>query len=842
MLAGRYRIVGLLGRGGMGEVYRADDIKLAQPVALKFLPESLLNDGAALARFHREVRVARQVSHRNVCRVYDIGELDGQHYLSMELIKGEELSSLLKRIGRLPPDKATEIARQLCAGLAAAHETGVLHRDLKPSNVMIDDAGNVRITDFGLAGLSEELQDDERRAGTPAYMSPEQLEGEELTARSDIYSLGLVLYEVFTGKRAFEARSLKELIELRRNSDTTPTNPSSLVKEIDPLVERVILRCLERETEKRPESALQVAAMLPGGDPLQAALAAGETPSPEMVAAAPKMGSMRPVVAVSMLASVLLMLGLTMLMSKQIALHRMTPLEKSPEVLKERASEIARKLGYTARPTDTAYSFIADHEYLRHIEEHDSSRTRWNRLAAGQPSALRFWYRQSPRYLVPRSMDIVNADDPPQDISGMVLLSVDTEGRLFYFDAVPPQLDQGPGKAAPPDWSLLFQEAGLNFADFQQTASQWVPRSAYNERMAWNGTYPGVPDLPIRVEAASYHGLPVYFEIVSPWRRPNAQVPYQPTASDLLGTIGLLTLFFGTLVTGAWLALKNIRAGRGDRRGAFRVAVFVFALRMFYWVIAKHHVADTEEFLLLLTGLQSALFWACVVGLMYLALEPYLRRRWPERVISWSRLLAGDFRDPLVGRDILIGAVLGCACLLLGSLSDQVPRWLGLPPNVPDVFVNPDTTTLNGIRGFLPLLINQLSASVVQAFIIIFLLLFLAMLLRKNILGLIAGWLLIATVFTMVASGGRSYVSWPFNIAVATLFVIAAARFGPITLISTLIFVHLRVFFPITTELTAWYAGDFVLDLIFLVTLAFYGFYTSLAGQPLFSGGLLKEE
>ena len=125
MLAERYRIVGLVGRGGMGEVYRADDLKLSQPVALKFLPEHLLSDGAALARFHREVRVARQVSHKNVCRVYDIGEVDDRHFLSMEFIKGEELSSLLRRIGRLPQDKAIQIARQICAGLSAAHDVGV---------------------------------------------------------------------------------------------------------------------------------------------------------------------------------------------------------------------------------------------------------------------------------------------------------------------------------------------------------------------------------------------------------------------------------------------------------------------------------------------------------------------------------------------------------------------------------------------------------------------------------------------------------------------------------------------------------------------------------------------
>src|ERR1051325_4479729 len=211
ILSERYRIVGLLGRGGMGEVYRADDLKLKQPVALKFLPASLNTDGAALARFYKEVSVARQISHRHVCRVYDVAEYKGEHFISMEFVRGEELSSLLKRIGRLPQDKAIDVSRQLCAGLAAVHERGVLHRDLKPANIMLDEHGDVRITDFGIAALASELNRREM-SGTPAYMSPEQLEGHELTVKSDIYSLGLVLYEVFTGKKAFEASSLPELL------------------------------------------------------------------------------------------------------------------------------------------------------------------------------------------------------------------------------------------------------------------------------------------------------------------------------------------------------------------------------------------------------------------------------------------------------------------------------------------------------------------------------------------------------------------------------------------------------------------------------------------------------
>jgi serine/threonine protein kinase len=306
-LLDRYRIVAPLGKGGMGEVYRAEDLRLGQPVALKFLPASLLRSEDALERFHREVRLARQVSHPNVCRVFDVGEADGQTFLSMEYVDGEDLASLMRRIGRLPGDKALDIARQLCAGLAAAHEHGIVHRDLKPANIMLDGRGRVRITDFGLAAVSLEPGSDDAHAGTPAYMSPEQLSGGEITPQSDLYSVGLVLYEIFTGKRPFDAKTFDEMLQRREKS--APTLPSLYVKEIDPLVERVIMRCLEREPAKRPVSALQVAAALPGGGPLAAALAAGETPSPEMVAAAGEEGALQPWKAWSTLGGIVLLLA-----------------------------------------------------------------------------------------------------------------------------------------------------------------------------------------------------------------------------------------------------------------------------------------------------------------------------------------------------------------------------------------------------------------------------------------------------------------------------------------------------------------------------------------------------
>ena len=279
LLGGRYRIIALLGRGGMGEVYRATDLTLGQSVALKFLPEEAARDQRLLERFHGEVRVARQVSHPNVCRVYDIGEVEGMPFLSMEYVDGEDLSSLLLRIGRLPAHKALETSSKICAGLAAAHDRGIIHRDLKPANIMMNKRGEVLIMDFGLAALAGELSGTEARNGTPAYMAPEQLKGTEVTARSDIYALGLLLYELFTGKRPYDGATVQKLLEQQETAQLT--SMTSIAADIDPGVERAIRRCLDPDPSKRPATARAVAAALPGGDALAAALAAARRHPPK---------------------------------------------------------------------------------------------------------------------------------------------------------------------------------------------------------------------------------------------------------------------------------------------------------------------------------------------------------------------------------------------------------------------------------------------------------------------------------------------------------------------------------------------------------------------------------
>lgn len=257
VFADRYRIVTLLGRGGMGEVYRAHDTTLDVDVALKLL---LISAPARRSALLDEVRLARQVTHPAVCRVFDVDEAGEQLFFSMQYVDGENLASLLHRIGHLPGDRVRDVAVALASGLAAAHAQNVLHRDLKPSNIMLDADGKVVITDFGIAtttdlGITASAAGD--GAGTPGYMAPEQLSGAApASVRTDLYALGLVLYEAATGKAPFEADTLAELAALR--SGAAPVAPSSLVAGITPTLDRLILDLLATTPESRPASAQAV--------------------------------------------------------------------------------------------------------------------------------------------------------------------------------------------------------------------------------------------------------------------------------------------------------------------------------------------------------------------------------------------------------------------------------------------------------------------------------------------------------------------------------------------------------------------------------------------------------
>ena len=836
LLAARYRIVALLGRGGMGEVYRANDLRLGQPVALKFLPETTAQSETTLARFYNEIRIARQVSHPNVCRVYDLGDVEGQPYLSMEYVDGENLGSLMRRIGRLPEDKALEIARKLCAGLAAAHDKGVLHRDLKPSNIMLDGRGNVLITDFGLAGLADQIQGAEVRNGTPAYMAPEQLAGKEVTTRSDIYSLGLVLYEVFTGKRAFEASTLAELVRL--HTETSPLSPSSLVKDLDPAVERVILRCLDPDPRNRPATALSVAAALPGGDPLAAALAAGETPSPQVVAASGETAGVPLRVALPCLGAVVLGLAALVVLGARTSMLERLQLEKPPEELTVAARDLVRRFGYTARPADSSFGFDYDGDFLRYLREQEKPGSRWPEALASRPSILTYWYRQSPRYMFAADFrdslltpGVVNPNDPPPILSGMINVQLDPQGRLIAFRAIPPEVDKNPGQPQAVDWNALFTAAGLNPAAFHPAEPEWNSLAVFDARAAWTGTWSGT-QRPLRVEAAAWHGKPVFFALLGPWSRPDRMEPFELRPGQKAGLVALISLVFVLILGAVFLARANLRRGRGDRRGAFRLAFFAFCASIVLWLCQSHFVPAAETFGLFIIATSTALFLSGTIWVLYLAVEPYVRRNWHQAIISWTRLSGGQWRDPLVGRDVLFGIMLGIVWTLIYEVRHLAVARLGSAP------VQLSPAYLLGGRAALSAWVAEIPNSVQSALLFFFLIFVLRVILRKQ-------WLAAAVftlIFTLLKFAGSSYpmADVPAQLLIYGIAAVVVVRFGLIALAAGIFTANVLLNVPVTTNLSAWYAGNAALALLIVLAMAVWSFYTSLAGRPLLKGDLFE--
>jgi tetratricopeptide (TPR) repeat protein len=262
LFAGRYQIIEELGHGGMGRVYRALDKKLNEEVALKLVRPEIAADRSTLERFHNELKLARRISHPHVGRMYELMEERGSHFITMEYVPGQDLRGLIRQTGQLTVGKAITIGKEICEGLAEAHKQGIVHRDLKPSNIIIDRAGEARIMDFGIA---RSMAVKSRTGagvmiGTPEYMSPEQVEGKEVDARSDIYSLGIILYEMLTGRVPFEGDT-PFTVGVKHKSEV-PKNPKLFNPNIPDALSGVILKCLAKDKEKRYQTATDVRAEL----------------------------------------------------------------------------------------------------------------------------------------------------------------------------------------------------------------------------------------------------------------------------------------------------------------------------------------------------------------------------------------------------------------------------------------------------------------------------------------------------------------------------------------------------------------------------------------------------
>ena len=800
VVANRYRIVALVGKGGMGEVYRADDLKLGQVVALKFLPRAVATDPSRLARLFAEARLAREVTHPNVCRVHDVGEVDGQHFLTMEYVDGEDLASLLRRIGHLPRDKGLEIARQICAGLAAAHERGVLHRDLKPSNVMIDGRGRARLTDFGLAITTGEPSGG-AIAGTLAYMAPEQRAGAPVTVRSDLYALGLVLFELFTGRPPFRGQA-----DGARLHEDVPA-PSTFVSDLDGSIDRTVLGCLETEPALRPPSALAVAASLPGGDPLAALVAAGETPPPEMVAAAGEKARVSSRFALAALALVLIGMPLAVHAMGPLFMLDAVPLEKPPEVLADRASELAIRLGAPARPAWRAYGF----RYADGVRTAEAGET------PGR-SPIVFWYRQAARPLDPiNPLGTVSLLDPPPTEPGMVTVIVDTRGRLVSLRSVATSAPSGPK----PSWDDVLSAAGLDTTRMRPVPPSRLPPVAADERRAWEGTH-GDPPVPVHVEGATLAGVPAWLEVGSgaldtPEARPG---PF--------GSVFALA-YFVALAAGLLLARRNMRLGRGDRRGAGRLAATVFLCRLAAWVLqATHTTFLPREQDLFMYALARALYGAALVWVLYMAIEPTVRRHWPGALISWSRVLSGRLRDPLVGRDLLAGSAAAITMMLLVVIGRRGGEWLGGPLRP---LLTADLDFLLGARRFLGWVLLNFSIALMGTLLTAVVFLGFRLLLRRTSGAVVASVVLLAAMWAPRTGWSRPE-DLPVALAVCSVVIVVLLRYGFLATVVTAFLVsggQTRI--PFTMDLGAWYGQATLVWFVLTYGIAIFGFVALQQGR-----------
>jgi len=819
MIGGRYRIIGLLGRGGMGEVYRATDLALGQSVALKFLPEEAAHDQRLLERFHGEVRIARQVSHPNVCRVYDIGEAEGMPFISMEYVDGEDLASLLLRIGRLPADKAVETARKLCAGLAAAHDRGIIHRDLKPQNIMMNKRGDVVIMDFGLAAVAEQLSGAEVRNGTPAYMAPEQLRGAEVTAKSDIYALGLVLYELFTGKRPYDARTVQDM--LRQQESAQLTSMTSIASDIDPGVEKAIRRCLDPDPARRPASALSIAAALPGGDPLAAALAAGEVPSPEVVAAAGKIEGLAPRYSVPCLLAIIACLCIAVVTRAHYGAIMHSPADIPPEALAHEARMMAASFGYPKKPAD----------YDIHLQNRDDivdslrqlpGPPKWDEwLAAESPIALN--YRESLSELVADPYGEVSPTNPAPTEPGMLQERVGGAGRLLEFQGNP--YSDAPPLTPPTTPESVFHAAGLDIAKFTEVPSTFVPSSAATETHTWKGPHPAIPGVNLAVDMALWKGRLTQFAIHYNWPKSVVAAPSSTAATRTRDAVMLSLSLIGFLCI-AILAHRNWRLGHVDRKGAFRLGIARVLLGLLTWIGVVHPVPDENMIPYFFSNCAAWLMWGIAVALLYIALEPLVRARWPHTIVTWSRLLAGRWLDPQVNAHILIGvtagAVVWAAAQVLGDS------------------MNPGMDTMNlfaseGTRQWIAAHTTIMQACLLDGPLVFFLLCGMRRLVRKDVPAAI----LSALILIFMNGGALTADNWKVTLAIYMLvfsvIVFFMLRLGLVATITTMMVIDSFNLITLGYDWKTWYAPAGLASFLFLLGMALFAFWRSLGSHELFA-------
>jgi serine/threonine-protein kinase len=693
---------------------------------------------------------------------------------------------------------------------------------------MLDGRGHARITDFGLA-VTDDTRTEGEIAGTPGYMAPEQVAGGVVSSRTDLYALGLMLAELLSGKRVIRVSTVQD--RRRQDQDVEALARVALGTTADSRLVDMIVRCLKADPTLRPASAREVANALPGGgDPLAAALAAGETPSPEMVAAADGGSALHPRTALACLAFALTGLVVAAWQMDRMMLYKQVPLLKSPHALAERAQQVITRVGYTEAPRDSAYWFVAPGAYG------DFARRRsglyepiFRPSTSREATGLVFVYRQSPAYFIPENvLGVVEYREPPADVPGMADVTMDPAGRLVRFIAVPERHRQ-PLNASP-DWLALFSEAGLDHRLFSPIETTWVPPVTADAVVAWQGRRAGSAGEQVQVLAASFSGKPVAFETAQ--LAPSAAPPDSAPRGGFAYMALTLIVLFGSGMLARW----NIRQGRWDRLGARRLVAFVFAVNMMGVLRADHVPFVEAEYLIIVRIAGWGLYLCGFTFLIYAAFEPLVRRRWPHMLTSWTRVLTGRLRDPLVGRDTLMGAAAGAAVALLREAEFVICRLLGLPS--PPALIS----TLEGLgswQQFASLLLFVHVEALTLALSWLTVLLFARIVLRRDSVAAIAATILVLPLTTV--PGPYPLLETLLGALIAALSVFVLFRFGLLALVVQIFVAIVLIRLPITLDASEWYVGRSLFVLLYLSAVMIFGFYTSLGRRPLFARRLVED-
>jgi hypothetical protein len=458
-------------------------------------------------------------------------------------------------------------------------------------------------------------------------------------------------------------------------------------------------------------------------------------------------------------------------------------------------------------------------------------------LSTGDPSGILFWYRSSPRQIVPVDEDTVSLEDPPSIETGMREVVLDPRGRLQRFRSVPPQFDGSTGAAAAPSWNTLFEAAGLSMSSFVEATPQWAPPDYADVRAAWTGPHPTVKDVTLRIEAAAYRGKPVFFDVVGPWTDPERMEPDKQSVADQI-FIALIFATLGMLIAAAGvLARRHIRTNRADRRGAWRVTAYLSIAGLLSWVLRASHSSNLEGEIGLffrsagVLALLGAIFWT-----VYVAVESYVRRLWPDALLGWSRLLTGHIRDPRVGRDLLIGMVFGVALILVDAGKATIIPALGFAAPYPRYGFGEEMIG-DSAAAFWALLIESVSA-IGGALFAAFGIVIARLVLRVHWLAIVVTMLFLSVTAAYDMSAMPYALVFPLTSGALLTFL--AMRFGLLSLVVAWFTWGLLAAVPMTLEFSHWRAIPSNWTLAMLIGLALFGFSASRAGQPLF-GSILEE-